>query len=278
MIGVGIVSFNRPFYLRRMLKTLEAQTELDAEFHLLQDGAVNVFSDRRKANDFDITRCVEIFNKAKLPRKEVHQHEQNVGIYFNQREGIEMLCERYDRVMMIEDDVLLSPHWFRLARILFDQLPDHPDVFGFSPGFRRMCEMDKTLDNLGYVQTTTQHLWTECFTPQAWREIQPHMQPYYDLVSECDYGQRPRDEISKLHLSRGATKGDTSQDWARVVAIQLSGMRRVQCTVNRGMSIGMQGVNFNVGVYNMLKLGDQRPFEFESDAAREGFDWLAPQN
>ena len=274
MIGVGIVSFNRPYYLRRLLKSLEAQTELDTDFHLLQDGAVNRFSAIRRANDFDIEACVKLFERARLPAKQVHLQETNVGTAINQREGINWLAEHYERIMIIEDDVILSPHWFRLARVLFDEMIEHPGVFGFTPGFRRMCDMSETWDNLGYMQSTTQHMWTECFTAQTWRRIQPYLAPYYALIDDCDYAERPREEISKLHFSRGASKGDTSQDWARVVAIDLSGMQRMQCTVNRGMSIGREGINFNSGYYDALKLAQQTPYIFESDAIREGFIWL----
>ena len=274
MIGVGIVSFNRPYYLRRLLKSLMAQTELDnAEFHLLQDGAVNVYSDIRYANDFDIGACVKLFNHARLPGKQVHRQEHNVGIAINQREGIGWLSEMYERIMIIEDDVLLSPHWFRLASILFDEMEGQSDVFGFTPGFRRLCDKGATLDNLGYVERTKQHLWTECFTAQSWRGIQEHLAPFYALVSDCDYDNRPRKEISEMHLERGASKGDTSQDWARVVAIELSGMKRMQCTVNRGMSIGRHGVNFNSSFYDMMKLSEQTPYTFEDDAIRDGFEW-----
>ena len=279
MIGVGIVSFNRPYYLRRLLKSLMAQTELDnAEFHLLQDGAVNMFSKKRRAQEFDIGACVKLFDQARLPSKLVHRQEHNVGVGINQREGIGWLSETYERIMIIEDDVLLSPHWLRLARILFDEMETQPDVFGFSPGFRRMCDMGDSYPNMGYMEQTKQHLWTECFTAQNWWRIQEHMAPFYALIADCDYNYRPRETISALHLGRGAPKGDTSQDWARVVAIELSGMQRMQCTVNRGFSIGRTGINFNNSYYEGLHLGEQAPYIFDDDATREGFEWLVPQN
>ena len=278
MIGVGIVSFNRPYYLRRVLKALMAQTELDnAEFHLLQDGAINKFSGNKKANGFDIGACVKLFNNAQLPGAMIHRQEQNVGISINQREGIDWLSEHYERIMIIEDDALLSPHWFRLARILFKHYQDCPEVFGFTPGFRRLCDKDAIMDSLDSVQPTTQHMWTECFTADSWHKIQPGMTPYYEMVNHGDYGKRPVAKIQELHKSRGIEERAVSQKAARVVAIKLAGMVRMQCTVNRGFSIGRNGVNFDGNWYDMMKLGEQTPYVFEGDAAREGF-WLAPQN
>ena len=41
MIGIGIVSFNRPHYLKQLLASLEAQVDVPAlSWHLFQDGAV----------------------------------------------------------------------------------------------------------------------------------------------------------------------------------------------------------------------------------------------
>jgi len=278
MIGVGIVSFNRPYYLRRVLKSLMAQTELDnAEFHLLQDGAVNVFSGKQKANAFDIGACIKLFDKARLPGKMVHRQEHNVGISINQRDGIDWLSEHYERLMIVEDDAVLSPHWFRLARLLFERFEDSPQVFGFTPGFRRLCDKDAIMDNLGSVQPTTQHMWTECFTADKWHAIQKHMTPYYELVNHSDYGKRPHDDVGALHAARGVEERASSQDAARVVAIKLAGMVRMQCTVNRGFSIGRYGVNFDGNWYDMMKLGEQTPYVFDDDAAREGF-WLVPRN
>ena len=275
MIGVGIVSFNRPYYLRRALKALEAQTELDnTEFHLLQDGAVNLFNRKQYANDFDIAKCVKLFDKARLPGKQAHVQEHNVGISINQREGIDWLSEHYEQIMIIEDDALLSPHWFRLARILFGHYQDCPEVFGFTPGFRRLCDKDAIMDSLDSVQPTTQHMWTECFTSDAWHKIQPGMTPYYEMVNHSDYGKRPVAKIQELHKSRGIEERAVSQDAARVVAIKLAGMVRMQCTVNRGLCIGRQGVHFDGNWYDMYHLGEQVPYVFESDGAREGFDWL----
>ena len=272
MIGVGIVSFNRPFYLRRVLKSLEAQTDIDnAEFHLLQDGAVNKFSDTRYANEFDIIKCLGLFDRAKLPSKQVHLQKHNMGVSINQREGIDWLAERYERIIIIEDDALISPHWFRLAAVLFDQFEDCPDVFGFTPGFRRMCDGDAAMDNLDYVHVTGQHMWTECFTAGAWHGIQEHMLPYYDLVNHGDYHTRPNVKIRALHKARGVEERASSQDAARVTAIKLTGMVRMQCTVNRGLCIGRNGMNFNNAYYEGLQLGEQIPYAFDSDATRGMF-------
>lgn len=279
MIGVGIISFNRPMYLRRLLKSLEAQTEKIAEFHLFNDGAINSISGNVYARKNDIEFCLRFFEKSRLPQKTTHAREGNVGIAIHQKEAIDFMSEQYDRIMIVEDDVILSPHWFRLARILFDEMAQHENVFSFNPGFRRMCDESELKNSLDTVQVTDQHMWCECFTANNWKRIQAHLKPYYDLVWDCDYRQMPREKIVELHKRRGSQQKGESQDVARVVAIALEGMYRVQCTANRGVSIGRQGLHFNDNFYQFLKLDKQFPYVHESDAHRRAFRWdLVPSS
>ena len=274
MIGVGIVSFNRPYYLRRLLKTLVAQTDQRAAYLLFQDGAVNAFSGRRRSRDKNIEECVKYFENAKLPNKQLHVRKHNVGISRNIKDALDFMSENYDQLMLIEDDVLLSPHWIRLSHLLFKEMEQRPHIASFSPGFRRYVPKAEIFDNLDYLQETTQHLWCECFTADTWRRLVPHMEPYYALVNQGDYILRADPPIRELHKSRGVEQKATSQDAARVAAIELEGLKRAQCTVNRGFSIGRMGIHFDNERYTQHKLGEQIPYVFDEDADRTSFEWL----
>ena len=273
MIGVAIISFNRPYYLRRLLKTLEKQTSQKASYMLFQDGAVNKFSGRRYANNESVDACIKLFKRAKLPNKQLHIRKENVGVSNNIKAALDFMAQNFDRLMMVEDDVLLTPHWMRLAGILFNEMADRPKVASFSPGFRRYCKHYEIAGSLSGIQETTQHMWCESFTADTWRRMQPHLAPYYELINGIDYLFRDDDPIQALHKSRGSKEKGTSQDVARVVAIELEGMVRAQCTVNRGFSIGRSGIHFDNARYVEYKLGEQRPYVFSEDAERDSFEW-----
>jgi hypothetical protein len=276
MIGIGIVSFNRPHYLTQLLASLEAQVDVPAlSWHLFQDGAVNKFSGREVGDQDHITEAVKTFFAAHLPGEKIaHVRADNVGIGINQFEAYELMCQHYDRIVMLEDDVILSPYWARLLPMLFDGLEQHPDVFGFVTGFKRWCERGEIEAYLDRVAPGAPHWWMIGFTPDRWERIKPHFWRYYELIQECDYGHLPHGRILELFKEVGWNSPVSSQDGGKSMAVHLAGMHRVQLTVNRGISIGREGVHFKGGLFERMGLHEQEPYVFESDRTRERFEWV----
>ena len=274
MIGVGIIAFKRAFYLRRMLKSLEAQTDLSGfDFHFFQDGAVNEYSSRVYAIPSEIGQSVRLFERSKLPNKEIHKRERQVNVGINSFEAWEYMTQRYDKVMMVENDVLLSPHWFKLAKILYEETPD--DVFSFSPGFMRQCEKADITANLNRVTVPdTFHFWCECFTPEKWHRIRPLYLDFYDtFIRGIDFKQRNQQGIKDWHTAQGFPCSITTQDAGIQTSIWANNINHACCTVNRGMGIGMVGLDFRAPLFEEYGFARQIPYVFDSDATRDGFEW-----
>jgi len=275
MIGVGIIAFKRAFYLRRLIKSLEAQTDLSGiNFHFFQDGWVNEFSGLVYAHDHEIAQSVKTFNMAKLPNKELHRRERHVSVGINSFEAWEYMTERYDKVMMMENDVILSPHWFRLANILYNETPD--DVFSFSPGFIRQCEkadIDQHLNSMTVPESF--HFWCECFTPEKWNNIRPLYLDFYDtFIRGIDFNMRNAQDIINWHSEHGNPCDITTQDAGIQTSIWALGLKHACCTVNRGMGIGMIGLDFREPLFAEFGFAQQMPYVFDSDATLDGFKWL----
>ena len=186
-IGVGILAFNRPQYLRRLVKSLEMQTDLhDVDFHLFLDGIVNQASGIQYAYQKDVDACEQLFERARLPNRHIHKNKHNVNIGIASLQVTDMLVDNYELIMQLEDDVVLSPDWFRLARILYGELEDHPDTYSFSPGFHRYETHSKDAANLGRVVYDSHHMWCECYTPDRWRRIRDYYMEYHALIVEPD--------------------------------------------------------------------------------------------
>ena len=276
MIGIGIISFDRPHYLAQLLASLEAQADAPAvEYHLFQDGAVNKFSGRQVGDPENVRQSAEIFLESKLgDMREAHVRQANVGIGINQLEAYDWMCAHYERVVMLENDVVLSPHWARLLPALFEGLAAHPDTFGFTTDFKRRCERHEIEANLGRVMYAHPHWWMIAFTPDRWARIRPHFMRYYELIRERDYGHLPYQRIQELFDEVGhPIRTVTSQDGGKDMAVRIEGMQRATLMVNRGISIGREGVHFNPDVHQRLGYDDQEPYVFESDATRKEFQW-----
>ena len=275
MIGVGIVAFNRPKYLRRLLMSLEMQTDLHGcDFHLFLDGAVNQTSGVQYAYQKDIDACERLFDRARLPNKHIHKQEHNVNIGIASLEATDTLASTYERIMQLEDDVVLSPDWFRLARILYDELEERPDVYSFNPGYRRYGTYADDAANLGRIAYTWNHMWCECFTAERWARIRDYYMEYHAYIVKEDYIERIDGPVREFFDGLGMRDGlACSQDGGREMAIVRNGMRRAQCAVNRALGIGKEGIHFTPALYDEMGFAQQVPFMFKSDAAREGFEW-----
>lgn len=269
MTGVSLIAFNRPRYFKKLIKSLEQQTQ-DAEYHLFQDGAVNKFSHNLKSDPKLLNEVRGIFEKSSLKHKTKHIHDMNVGNAINQFEAVEFMSKNYDRFLVIEDDVILSKHYIKLVNILADQyLKDN--VFSVSLNFKRMCprrEIEKNLNKAGYISL---HWWAEMWSSKQWLKVKDYFLEYYELVKNVDYSKRPASKIKHLFHSNGLMIPQTSQDAGKDYALHKAGMKRVNTIVNRGFYIGEQGMHFSPYLYKKMGYPNQKPYEFESDEQLKEF-------
>lgn len=276
MIGIAIIAHKRWLMTMRLLASLEASESLDdVVVHLFQDGAVNIFNGKRTATDEEIARSIQVFERANLPHKELHEQEGNIGMALVPLRATDYLAERYSRIMIIENDTALSPHFLSMAHHLFDDLEDQPDTFSFSPGFRRMCSLGTIDEHLSELRPAWGHTNCECFLASGWARIR-HLdtfEEYHELVVNADPSQNQK--IRELFTRAGWRGGlSTTQDNARNVVINEVGMRRMMLAVNRAINTGVVGVHFGAQLFRQMGFDGQTPYVFESDATREDFTWL----
>lgn len=265
-LGVGIISFDRPKYFMRFIESLKNNTHLDnADFHLFQDGIKNRFNASKLGDYNNIIKCIDLFNDSSLPNKSTHIKRDNVGIAVNQFEAYETLTANYEQVLILEDDVVLSPHFIRLLRVLIEQFKNDDKVFSVSLNFRRACEKKDIQSRIDECFVGKEHWWAECFSSKKWQIIRPHFMKYYELVKDVPYYQRPRAKILELFQSMGFNSRIDSQDAAKEASVIYAGMIRVNSTVNRGIYIGQEGVHFRPDIFNKLGFADQEPYIFEED-------------
>ena len=271
-IGIAIISFNRPARLQQLLVSLERQAHLgNVGFHLFQDGAVSAFDGKERANPDDILRSIAVFKDAQLPKRVMHIRPTNVGVGIAQFGAYEYMTAHYEYVIVLENDVVLSPHYLRLARVLFGQIGDRDDIFSFSLGFRKVCPKEEARDHLHEMRFGTAHWWGEGFLSERWREIRPHFMEYYALIRGVDYRKRPSAEIHALYQRKGWTQTATSQDGGKDMAVHASGKGRIVAVVNRGVSTGMEGEHFRQEEWLRMGFHQQEPYVFEEDATLEEF-------
>lgn len=277
MIGVAIIAHKRWSVLMRLLASLEASTVLDDfAFHLFQDGAINIFSGARTATDQEIARSISVFEKSSLPRKKVHEQEGNVGIGIIQLRATDYLAEHYSRIIVIENDTALSPHFLGMVPGLFGELEKHPNTFSFSPGFRRNCSLGTIDEHLLELMPAWKHWNCECFLARNWARIRHHptFEQYHELIRDVEYLYRTNQLIRELFTRAGWRDTiSTTQDSARNVVINEIGMNRMVLVVNRAINTGVYGMHIHPALFQSMGFDGQTPYVFESDATRRDFAW-----
>ncbi len=104
---VALFVYNRPDHTRRTIDALRAN-------HLAETTPLYVFSDAPGDEDsIDAVRQVRelISNIAGFASVIVVCRELNLGLANSIIDGVGMLCERYGRVIVLEDDLLTSQHF-----------------------------------------------------------------------------------------------------------------------------------------------------------------------
>lgn len=259
-LGVALISYNRPHYFSQLLESLEGQSYLDnTYFHLFQDGPKTIADTRL------VPKSIKLFADSKLPFKRSHIRRRNVSIAINQFEAVEHMVKRYEYLIVIEDDVILSKHFLRLIRVLIEQYGDREDIFGMSLNFLRRCKGRYIENNLNKMVYTNEHWWAECFSAKKWAIVKPYFMEYYRLVKNINYSQRPHARIKSLFRRHGLFIPQTSQDAGKDYALMRAGLKRINSVVNRGKYIGVEGVHFNEVVAQKYRFSEQVPYEFDSD-------------
>ena len=125
---VALFAYNRPNHIRRALESLAACRRL-RECRLL------VFCDGPKRTDdvesVGLTREV-VRNWAKAHGAEVIERETNLGLANSIVTGVSDLCREHGRVIVIEDDLVVSPDFIDYMLQGLDRYEDQPEVYQVS--------------------------------------------------------------------------------------------------------------------------------------------------
>lgn len=105
--AVALFAYKRPIHLLRVLRALTPQLlGRDIPVHIFLDGAKGA-SDSPLVDD--CFRISLIYNN-KFGYS-IHRNPVNLGLYVSLTEGITLMFEYYQRVIVLEDDILTSPYF-----------------------------------------------------------------------------------------------------------------------------------------------------------------------
>ncbi len=254
-----ILSFNRPHYLRQVLKSLAGQVpKIDGHrAHLFQDGAVNAYSGNVYAEQRDINKCMRMFRR-RFPDGTVHASDRNIGIAENFLRAERFAFETLEAPVayFFEDDLVLSKHYVAALDTLRRHFAGRKDVGYFNACGRHTAPIEEQRRRSADI-IEMGHSWGFGLRRSHWLAMQPILAPYYELVCGADYRARPGVEIRALWNAAGFEGNPaTSQDWAKKAATELLAAQRLSCFPALGTYIGVVGTHFNEDTFRRYRFDE----------------------
>jgi hypothetical protein len=196
---IAIFAYNRPDHLRLTLDSLK-NNELIGQSHLY------AFSDGPKPNasveeNARITAVRETLHSIDFTRKlTVIEAEQNKGLARSVIDGVAKVVSEHGKIIVVEDDLFLSPYFLEYMNDALDKYQDAENVFQISGYMFPVKFKEITEDCLFLPYTTT---WGWATWKRAWEAMDTSMSgfkllsvdkklrhlfdmnstyPYYDMI------------------------------------------------------------------------------------------------
>lgn len=158
---IALFVFRRPEHARRALEALARNCAFGhSPLHVFCDAA------RSPAEAADVERTRQVVRDFPHPDKHVVEAARNRGLANSIVEGVTALCERHGRVIVIEDDLLVSPHFLDYMNRALDRHADDERVMQVSGHMYPIAPPDA--DAVLLPMTTS---WGWATWQRAWRRF-----------------------------------------------------------------------------------------------------------
>jgi hypothetical protein len=165
--------YNRPWHTRQTVEALQKN-------RLAGDSDLFVFSDAPgKPDAFNAVQEVRDYIKSIHGFKTVSiiERKENLGLAASIIDGVTRLCDEYDRVIVIEDDLATSPHFLEYMNMALDFYAGEDRVMQIAGYmFPIRLEFDEDAFFLPFISS-----WGWATWKRAWRHFDPQAQAYERL-------------------------------------------------------------------------------------------------
>ncbi len=163
---IALFVYNRPTHTRQTVEALQKN-------ELAEKSDLFIFSDSpKKPETAEAVREVREFIKTINGFKSVSivERDKNWGLANSIIDGVTRLCNEYGRVIVLEDDLLLSVHFLEYMNAALDRYVNEPRVMQIS-GNMFPLKHPELLPQTFLCKTTTSWGWATW--DRAWSEFEP---------------------------------------------------------------------------------------------------------
>lgn len=190
-VGLAIFAYDRPRHLERCLRSLMACAEFDRF-------SVTVFCDgpKTEASRGAVSECAHVARQLLGASADIREAAVNKGLAYSIIGGVTELVNRYGRVVVVEDDLLVSPAFLRFMLEGLDCYEADGRVYQISGHQFAVPEFADRQEAMLLPMTTTwgwgtwARAWA-CFDPAAtgWEDLRTdaNLRRRFDLGGAYDY-------------------------------------------------------------------------------------------
>jgi len=173
---IALFVYKRPVLTERVLDALSRCVGAEeSELFIFCDGAKR-WRDRKKVRE--VRKAAK--SRQWCGKVNIIEKKKNEGLANSIIGGVTELCERYGKVIVIEDDLIVSKYFLEYMNSALDRYEDEPKVMQIS-GHMFPVELKETTDAVLLPMTTT---WGWGTWKRAWRSFDAGMSGYERLKED----------------------------------------------------------------------------------------------
>jgi hypothetical protein len=172
---IALFVFKRPEHTRRTLESLTSNLEFNrSPLFIYCDGA------RHEGEAAQVEETRKLVRDWPHPNKTVIERERNWGLANSVIEGVTQLCERFGRVIVVEDDLVVSPVFLNYLNAALVRYADEAKVMQISAHMFPVKIQAQT-DAVMLPFTTS---WGWATWDRAWKHFDSSMAGYEKLKAD----------------------------------------------------------------------------------------------
>ena len=163
--AVSISAYNRPEYFKQVVESLEKNLESSfLDFYFFLDGGQESAQQEN----------AKIITNSSIANKHIIARHNNWGLGRNMIDVRRILFDvcRYDQVLVLEDDMVLSPQYIGLVFRILDWAETNFDDVGVVQGWSRcLWSKEQKFAHLDKVYVGNEHWWGYAISRKVWDDI-----------------------------------------------------------------------------------------------------------
>ena len=164
-------AFNRPDTTRHILEALSRQSKAIPRLIAFCDGA------RHQEEHTLVQQVRDLVRAVTWTEVEIIERERNYGLVENIVGGLDDVFSRYERAIIVEDDILTAPHFYESLCLLLDHYQSAHNVFSVG-AYPSIIPADLQMYPYDIIMSMRFSMWGWGTWAERWQAVTPHIRHF----------------------------------------------------------------------------------------------------